>query len=274
MASSISHWFGRTELPRPSYTPEASTNSVCHIQSQIDSWVGNMIATTDRQTERHWSNLTSVQLDSYKCTIAQRKQAHCMQTTGKLLVNSFSEVAELCNARGFQYLGRILLKERVLFRRATLVHLAMIEGLERTTNSWLIRCFESASALLDAVRSYSNRRSCLEKNKKNFQRLSELRLQQNEYRIWKTKWNDDHIISQEDLGTISSLKWLNSNLIDAYVSNLNVKFSEPVNNRYVAFLDTNFALQYVFPGTKEHDTLKNTNGAIRSKPLKVSMNCA
>lgn len=153
MATSISHWFDKTELPRPSYVPEASTGSVHLIQSQIDSWVGDMIVITDRQTERHRSNLNSVQLELYRCTITQRKQAHSTQIIGKLLVKSFGEVAELCNTHGFQSLERILLKERALFRRAILVHLAMIEGLERTTNSWRIRCFESASAFLDAVRS-------------------------------------------------------------------------------------------------------------------------
>ncbi|KAJ3992025.1 hypothetical protein F5050DRAFT_1811908 [Lentinula boryana] len=89
------------------------------------------------------------------------------------------------------------------------------------------------------------------------------------YAIPRTAWNDDHIISHDDLDRLEPMKWLNSVLMDVFVSKLNVKFALPVYDQRVAFLDSTFTLHYILPATKSHDTLKNPAGSIRSKPLKA-----
>ena len=103
------------------------------------------------------------------------------------------------------------------------------------------------------------------------QRISALQEASEEYTIPKTAWNDEYTINHEDLARMSSLQWLNSKLIDVFISKLNAKFSYPLDSQQcVAYLDTNFAYHYILPASKPHDTLKNSQGRIRYKPFKVS----
>ncbi|KAJ3990789.1 hypothetical protein F5050DRAFT_1716615, partial [Lentinula boryana] len=80
------------------------------------------------------------------------------------------------------------------------------------------------------------------------------------------KAKDKH---HDDIDRLEPMKWLNSVLMDVFVSKLNVKFALPVYDQRVAFLDSTFTLHYILLATKSHDTLKNPAGSIRSKPLKA-----
>ncbi|KAJ3834478.1 hypothetical protein F5878DRAFT_664730 [Lentinula raphanica] len=182
----------------------------------------------------------SGELKSYQTILDQRAKFRDIAVNRKLLLDAFQGATELCKADGQSSLADLVFDEQVLFRRASLVFLAMSQSLERTINSWKDTHPLVADVLLN-------------------KRISALQEASKAYTISKTLWNDEHTINHEDLARMSSLKWLNSKLIDVFVS----KF-----NHCVAYLDTNFAYHYILPASKPHDTLKNSQGRIRYKPLK------
>lgn len=151
MALNVGIWFGRAVLPLPdlSYavTAEASVD-----RSHVDHWTQKMNEAIKEQIHSHWSNLISGKLEQYHSTVVQRKNHIQLQILGNFLVKGFAEVSELCNAHGCLSMGRVILEEQASFRRANLAFLAMMQAMERTTNSWRITHFDTAAGLLCAVR--------------------------------------------------------------------------------------------------------------------------
>ncbi|KAJ3780263.1 hypothetical protein GGU10DRAFT_380919 [Lentinula aff. detonsa] len=219
-------------------------------QSEVDHWVDRMNSASSQQADRYWRNLISENLDLYMSTITERYNFRELESMAKHLSNEFYDLAKLFDIHGDQTIAAVIIEQRSLYCRASLVFLAMCQSLDRSINSWRSTHSQSTCILLSA-------------------KLSALKAKDKQYAIPRTAWNDDHIISHDDLDRLEPMKWLNSVLMDVFVSKLNVKFALPVYDQRVAFLDSTFTLHHILPATKSHDTLKNPAGSIRSKPLKA-----
>ncbi|KAJ3817489.1 hypothetical protein F5880DRAFT_1618227 [Lentinula raphanica] len=246
LSVSVRRWFLDADLPLPSRRNEAEPE-----QLQIDNWLVQLNESIMAKSKSHWQNLMSGQLESYQSVLDQRAKFRDIAMNRRLLLDAFRGATELCKAEGQSSLTDLVFHEEVLFRRASLVVLAISQNLERTINSWKDTHPLVADVLLN-------------------KRISALQEASEEYTIPKTAWNDEYTINHEDLARMSSLQWLNSKLIDVFISKLNAKFSYPLDSQQcVAYLDTNFAYHYILPASKPHDTLKNSQGRIRYKPLKA-----
>ncbi|KAJ3717000.1 hypothetical protein C8R42DRAFT_644917 [Lentinula raphanica] len=237
LSESVKHWFLETGFPLPRSEAELPNFTV-------EGWLENLNEVMTAKSQYHWKNLISGDLESYQLIIDERARFRDIEVHRKLLLYTFLEAVKSCQSEGHSTLAEIISYQHSLFRRASLVFLAMSQSLERTINSWKDMYPSVGDALLSKGAG-------------------------KEYPFPKTTWNDEYIINHNDLDRMLSLKWLNSNLMNVFISKLNAKFSHPDNQQCVAYLDTNFAYHYILPASKPHDTLKNSEGEIRSKPLKV-----
>ncbi|KAJ3819968.1 hypothetical protein F5880DRAFT_1509737 [Lentinula raphanica] len=246
LAESVKGWFLEAQLPLPSAMPESDT-----CVSDLSLWTENLSEVSGQKTQQLWQNLTSGEIELYIAALNERQLFQSLETTRKSLLNQFQEILSLCD--DFPSLATAVTEEHRLFRRASVVFLAMIQGYERTLNSWRQTHAHLASKLLN-------------------QRISSLKKQNAQYRIAKTIWNDECMLFHEDLDVMSAMTWINSSIINAFISRLNVKFSCPAYDRHVLFFDTDFTFLYILPGNKSPDTLKNREGSIKHKPLKALAN--
>ncbi|KAJ3714503.1 hypothetical protein C8R42DRAFT_726509 [Lentinula raphanica] len=243
LGESVKHWFLENGFPLPRSEAELANFT-------IEGWLENLNKVMTAKSQYHWENLISGDLESYQLIIDERARFREIEVHRKVLLYTFLEAVKSCRAEGHSSLAEIISYQHSLFRRASLVFLAMSQSLERTINSWKDMYPSVGDALLS-------------------KRISVLQGAGKEYRFPKTTWNDEYIVNHDDLDRMLSLKWLNSNLMNVFISKLNAKFSHPGSQQCVAYLDTNFAYHYILPASKPHDTLKNSEGEIRSKPLKA-----
>ncbi|KAJ3749847.1 hypothetical protein DFH05DRAFT_1517957 [Lentinula detonsa] len=245
LGESVQHWFLETGFPLPQSEAELANFT-------IEGWLEDLNKAMTAKSQYHWKNLISGDLESYQLIIDERARFGNIEVHRKVLLDMFLGAVKSCQAEGHSSLAEIISYQHSLFRRASLVFLAMTQSLERTINSWKDMYPSVGDALLS----------------KRIQ-ISVLQGAGKEYTFPKTTWNDEYIINHDDLNCMLSLKWLNSNLINVFISKLNAKFSHPNSQQCVAYLDTNFAYHYILPASKPHNTLKNSEGEIRSKPLKA-----
>ncbi|KAJ3712511.1 hypothetical protein C8R42DRAFT_753745 [Lentinula raphanica] len=237
LGKSVKHWFLETGFPLPQSKAELANFT-------IDGWLEDLNKVMTAKSQYHWENLISGDLESYQLIIDERARFRDIEVHRKVLLHTFIEAVKSCRAEGHSSLAEIISYQNSLFRRTSLVFLAMTQSLERTINSWKDMYPSVGDVLLSKGAGKG-------------------------YTFPKTTWNDEYIINHDDLDRMLSLKWLNSNLIDVFISRLNAKFSHPDSQQCVAYLDTNFAYHYILPASKPHHTLKNSEGEIRSKPLKA-----
>ncbi|KAJ3767649.1 hypothetical protein FB446DRAFT_707648 [Lentinula raphanica] len=243
LGESLEHWFLETGFPLPRSEAERASFT-------FESWLEKLDEAITVKSQYHWKKLISGELESYQFILNERARFRDIEVHRTQLLKIFLEAIKLCRAEGHSSLEAIISHQHLLFKRASLAFLAMSQGLERTVNSWK----DMHSAVADTLLS---------------KRISVLQGASKEYMFPKTTWNDEHSINHDDLDRMLSLKWLNSNLMNVFISKLNAKFSHPNGQQCVAYLDTNFAYHYVLPASKPHHTLKNSEGEIRSKPLKA-----
>ncbi|KAJ3831394.1 hypothetical protein F5878DRAFT_647670, partial [Lentinula raphanica] len=237
LGESIEHWFLGIGFPLP--RSEAERDSLT-----FESWREKLNEAISVRSQYHWKKLISGDLESYQSVLDERARFRDIEVLRTQLLKIFLDSVKMCRAEGHLSLEAIISHQHLLFKRASLAFLAMSQGLERTINSWKDMYPAVADALLSKGAS-------------------------KEYTFPKTTWNDEHSINHDDLERMLSLKWLNSNLMNVFISILNAKFSDPNSQQCVAYLDTYFAYHYVLPASKPHHTLKGSKGEIRSKPLKA-----
>ncbi|KAJ3831613.1 hypothetical protein EV361DRAFT_955508 [Lentinula raphanica] len=265
LAQNIRRWFVEARISLPSSSAEPLP------PSEVDKWVEEINLVYGQRAEQHWANLVSGNLESYLLSMREQKQLHHLEEFRKQLAQEFQDVAVLCDAHGYSSLSSAIRDQQRIFRRVSLEFIAMNQGVERTTHSWRDTHPQTAVVLLEQVRleyyQTMNLKSYI--GFQPFQFVSLLKSKSGCYQIPRSLWNDGHIIRPSDLDAMLAMKWLNSSLIDAFISKLNVKFSGPHQHRNVAFFETSFATHYVYPGTKPHHTLTNAQGSMKYRPLKA-----